>query len=295
MKKSTAILLVLITGGFWGFSFVSMNYLMGKLDPMQVLAGRWTLAAVVFLAMAAVGVIRIDLRKESVKYLILGALMQPCVYSVLEIYGIKYTSVSVSSILLAVVPSMSLLIGMVFYRRRPPLIGIVGILTAFAGIVIANVFAPDASAEGSVKGYIILIAGVTLLGFYGYVTSKAADGYGAMERTAVMAFFGAITFNIVCLARGFGAGTYSVIFGDLNAFLAIAFLGVVCSVICYSSYNALLSGMEPATASNLIACITTFAGVVTGILIAGDSYGWYTWVGLVVTLIGVVLSSRSIE
>ena len=295
MKKSYLILLVLITGGFWGLSFISMDYLVERLDPMQVLAGRWALAAVIFIALIALRVIKIDLRKKSARYLILAAIIQPCIYSILEIYGIKYTSVSVSSILIAVAPCMALVIGMVFFRRKPKKIGIIGILTAFAGVVVANVFAPDASAAGTFKGYIILVAAITMLGFYGYVTAKAGDDFSAMARTAVMSVFGAVTFNIVCLVRGFGLGTYTAIFSDVKVMIGIAFLGIICSVLCYSTYNALMYYMDPAIAGNLISCITTTAGVVTGHLLAGDSFGWYTVVGLILTLAGVVFSSRSID
>ena len=295
MKKSYLILLVLITGGFWGLSFISMDYLVERLDPMQVLAGRWMLAALVFIVLIALRVIKIDLKKKSTKYLILAAILQPCIYSIFEIYGIKYTSVSVSSILIAVAPCMALVIGMIFYHRRPAKIGILGIITAFAGVVVANVFAPDASAAGSLKGYLILIAAITILGFYGYVTAKAGDDFSAMARTAVMSVFGALAFNIICLVRGFGAGTYTAIFADPKIMLGIAFLGIICSVVCYSTYNALMYYMEPAIAGNLIACITTTAGVVTGHLMAGDSFGWYTVVGLILTLAGVVFSSKSID
>ena len=85
------------------------------------------------------------------------------------------------------------------------------------------------------------------------------------------------------------------IFSDAKTLIAVLFLGVICTVVCYSSYNALLASMEPATAANLVSCLTTVMGVVTGIIIAGDSFGWYTWAGTIVTLAGIILSSRSIE
>ncbi len=297
MKKSKGYLmmLVLLTGGFWGLSFVSMDYLVDRMSPMQALACRWTVAAVIFLILIALRVIKIDLKSKALKYLVIGAVLQPCIYSVLEIYGIKFTSVSVSSVLIAASPAMTLLVGMLFFRRKPSKIGIIGIITAFAGVVIFNVFAPGASAEGSLKGYIILIAAITVLGFFGFIAGKAAEGFSAIERTAVMAVFGAVTFNIACIFMGFGTETYTMIFSDAKTLIAVLFLGVICTVVCYSSYNALLASMEPATAANLVSCLTTVMGVVTGIIIAGDSFGWYTWAGTIVTLAGIILSSRSIE
>ena len=49
--------------------------------------------------------------------------------------------------------------------------------------------------------------------------------------------------------------------------------------------------MNPASASNLISNSTTAIGVISGIVLAGDSFGLYTIIGLIMTIGGIWLAS----
>lgn len=295
MKKSLVYLLVLLAGFFWGLSFMAIYFLAGKLDPMQILAARWLLSAILFGCMIAFGLIRIDLRKKEAKYLFLTALIQPVFYSTFECYGVKYTSASVSSLFIATIPCMALIIGLIFFRKNPGKIGILSIILAFTGVALGTVLSPAFSVDGSMKGYLLMIAAVTMGGIFGFSSAKASEGYGAMEVTAMMAIIGAVVFNIACLFMGFGTSTYTTIFHDPSALGGIVFLGACCSTLCYTCFNKLLGYLDTAIANNLTASTTTIVGVITGVLVGGDPCGWYTIVGLILTVAGVCMSSMTIK
>ena len=73
------------------------------------------------------------------------------------------------------------------------------------------------------------------------------------------------------------------------------FLGACCSTLCYTCFNKLLGYLDTAIANNLTASTTTIVGVVSGVLIAGDPGGWYTVMGLILTVLGVWMSSMTIQ
>ena len=48
------------------------------LEPIQVLTARWTVAAIFFLILVLIGKLRIDVHKPEFKFLVLNAIIEPC-------------------------------------------------------------------------------------------------------------------------------------------------------------------------------------------------------------------------
>ena len=69
------------------------------------------------------------------------------------------------------------------------------------------------------------------------------------------------------------------------------FLSVFCAFASYVCYNKLLGYVEPALGNNIVSSLSTVIGVVAGIIVMGDLWGWYTIFGMAVTLAGVWLAS----
>ena len=77
MKKNTVYFLTLIISTFWGLSFIALTVLMKWLDPLQIIAVRWTLASLIFITIMLFGKLKINTKKENFKYLILKVFSNP--------------------------------------------------------------------------------------------------------------------------------------------------------------------------------------------------------------------------
>ena len=84
--------------------------------------------------------------------------------------------------------------------------------------------------------------------------------------------------------------------------LQIMFSGCTNSVRCcipgnllfllmLSDYNFVLGKLPATIGANLVANSVTAVGVISGCVFAGDPFGWYTAVGVTLTITGVCLSS----
>ena len=276
----------------WGVSFLSLAVLMRKMAPMQMLATRWGLTAIVFLVLIATGRIRFRLRGKSAFYLILAGLAEPCAYSILEAYGIKLTSASTSAIFVATIPTITLMLGMIFFRQRPTPQLAISIAVTFSGVAIATFFSPAFSMGGTRVGMLCMLLAVLSAGVYSHASRLASADFDAGSVTCVMAIEGAVLFNILAFVQGHGFETYLLPFSDGYTLAHYLFLALFCAFASYTAYNHLLSYIDPAIASNITGSLTTVVGVAAGILFSGDIWGWYTVFGMSVTLIGVWLSSR---
>lgn len=291
-KKSFMFLLIFMCAFCWGASFIFMNQLLEKLFVFQILAVRWTVAVVFFVIMAALKVVKLDYKGKPLKPLILTGLMQPVIYAVAEIYGLKYTNASEASIVIATIPLMALILGMTFFHNKVQSKAIVAILLAFGGIVISILFSPRFSLGGSnMQGYLYLVIAVVAAGFYSYASSKASEFYSPIEITFAMTFMAMVAFNIINFAFGYGISGYVTCFTDIKLGTFILFLGILCSCFCYIVFNLCIKKIKPIVATNVIANSTTAIGVILGCLIDHDPFGWFTVVGVIMTIAGVILAS----
>lgn len=298
-KKQTNVAivygLVLTISTCWGFSFLATSILVKTLAPVQVLAARWLVAGIIYFAMILAGKIKIDLRKKRSIFLLVCAACQPCAYMIFENTGVKYTSASVGSIMIAVIPCVVLILNAIIYKRKTSKRGVISILLAFFGVAICTMLSPAFSISGDLKGYFLMIGAIISGAFFTVFSAKAGEEYSSIEVTASMAIIGGIFFNILNFGLGYGMNTYTTLFADWHLLAGVLFLGIFCSAICFLAFNKTISMMDPALANNMNASMTTVVGALAGILIAGDPGGLYTVVGLVMTLGGVILSSREVQ
>lgn len=273
----------------WGFSFVGTKIALEFLSTMEVLAMRWTLGAIVLVILAIAGVIKVNFRNKSLKPVLILAGLQPCIYSICECEGIDLTTASESSIIIAMVPILVLIFSAAFFHKKIDKVTTFAILLAFAGVVTTIVFSPSFSLGGKAAGYLCLFGAVTAGAVYTIYCNHVGDRYNSMEVTLVMAVVGAIWFNLLSLVMGNGFAAYAQTVSEPRLLLAILFLGLGCTAFCYFGYNTVITKLPAHQASALQCNLITVVGVFSGILVNGDSFGWFTAVGLVMIVTGIVV------
>ena len=294
-RRAATILIMILASLFWGLSFTATDLVMERLEPVQIITLRWTIAAILFGGMVLFGKIRLDLRKKQFIWLLLCGITEPGLYSLFETYGLRMTSPSISSIFISTIPCMVIILGVLFFHLKIDRISVLSIIIAFTGVTICTVFSPSFQASGSMLGCLLMMGAVILGALYAFFSASASRGYNSVEITAMMAFVGVIMFTPMNFALGYGLETYKVFFTEGKVTVGILFLGIFCSCLCYIALNYVLSYLNPAIVNNITSALVTLIGVTAGILIVGDPWGPYTIAGLIITLFGVLLSSKKIE
>ncbi len=276
---------------------MAIALLVKVMEPFQLLAARWALTGLFFLALILTKKIKVklDFHKKSTLFLLCTGLFEPCAYDILETYGIKMTSPSVSAIFVATIPCMTLIIGMLFFRYKTDSKLTISLIITFVGVVIATFFSPNFSVGGTRLGMLLMLFAVVVARLYSLFSKRASQDYDATSITTVMVIESAIVFNIIALLKGYGLKTYLIPFESLSALGSLLFLSFFCAFASYFCYNKLLSYSNPALANNIVSSLSTIIGVITGILITHDVWGWYTVIGLLITLIGVWMSGRQMQ
>ena len=285
--------LLAILALLWGMSFLGTQVLLGVLAPMEILAVRWMLAFLVLSLLISLKVIKVDYRGKPLRYLLLLSMMQPCIYSILETWGVKLTTSSESSIFIALVPLVVVIENWLLFKQKVSGKVAGAIFLSFAGVLICVAFGPDFTVGSKMLGYLILIGAVITGGAYTVFTKHYISEFSPMEVTYGLAISGALVFNVLSLLGGNGFHGYQMMFADWETGAALVYLGIGCSCIAYMIFNYAISRLKVAVAATIQTNAITVVGVLAGILLGGEPWGWYTVVGLTMTITGIVISSQA--
>ncbi len=275
----------------WGLSFLGTSVTLNYLSVVELLALRWTVSTVLFLILIALRVVKVSYQGKHLKPVLLTGLLEPCIYAIFETLGVKYTTASESSIFIATIPLMVLIIGALFLHRKNSRKTTCAIIMAFAGVIVCVAFSPDFALGGKGIGYLFLIGAVISGALYTYACKEASSDFSAIEITFTISAMAAVFFNAVSFASGNGLRGYLLCFSNRKVLAGVLFLGIFCSCLCYLIFNYVLSKLPPTIATNLVSNSVTAVGVVSGCVLAGDPFGWYTVAGVALTIAGVCISS----
>ena len=283
------------TALLWGLSFLSTKVALGKMEVMELLAVRWTISALLFGVLLLFGLIKVNFKGRPKKYLILGAFVQPCLYAIFETWGIDFTTSSISSIFIAVIPLAVVVFNAAIFRAKVSGKTTFAIILAFSGVVISVALAPDFAVGGRFIGYACLIGAIVSGGLYSVIANKVGQEYTPVEFTCFMAIMASVWFNVLSLIQGNGFSGYAAVFSSMETIISVVMRGVGCSFGAYLMFNYTLSKLPAELASCIQANSTTAIGVIAGIALGGDTWGWYTILGLAMTIGGVVISSLDVK
>ena len=118
-SKPVLIIMFITLALLWGLSFIFTKDSMQYLKPIEVLSLRWLVAVIFFTILMVAKVVRIEYKNKPVKKLIPLVLCQPVIYSLLETLGVNRATASEAAVIIAALPFMVLLLGVIIYKEHP--------------------------------------------------------------------------------------------------------------------------------------------------------------------------------
>ncbi len=234
----------------WGVSFIASKLALETMTVFSYVFSRFLLASIIFaLLLIRRGIPKLD-GKTAIQMLFL-ALLQPFGYFVFETLGLKYTSATKASLLIALVPIVVAVTARIALKesiRKKTVIGIFLSITGVALLVTGGREA-DVSLAGSLKGDLFILGAVFSAAIYTVLAGDISKRLSPFYITAFQVFLGTIFFlpffladvshmnwQAVSLRSAFGV-IYNVLGGTIGGFLC---------------YNYALSHIRASTAAIFI-------------------------------------------
>jgi drug/metabolite transporter (DMT)-like permease len=207
--------------------------------------------------------------------------------------GLQYTSASNGSLYAATAPLTIAILGVLFLGERATLGKTLGILVALGGML--TVMGVDGlrafELGGRVWGDLLVLTSIVLWGVFTVLGKSTVNRLGAPIVTTAVTVLAAASMLPVAFAeleyRGRSLGTV-----PLEAWLAIAFLGVGCSFLATLLYFVALEASESQKVGVFLYAIPPMTAVVA-YLALNEALGTRFIVGSALVIGGVFLTERS--
>ena len=287
-SRTLPLLAVWGTVLFWGLSFVSSKTILNTgVPPMTMVTIRFVIAALilnVFLRRFDPGA---RLRRRDAFPLAVSGFFGVTVYFFFESRGIRLTSASHASLIIAIIPVITVLAEALFFRARVSWRSLFGILLSVAGVVFV-VRPPGGGPEGSVSlaGDLFMFGACVSWVVYIILSRNLHERLSEIAITAYQSLFG--TAFLVPLALLEMRQWVPI---TLTAGLNLAYLAVFCSALSNFLYVFSLSRLGPITVSPYVNLIPV-VGVLGGVVLLGETIAWSQVLGGLIILVGVLLVSR---
>ena len=282
-KQGAATLFGVIVAVIWGMTFLSIKVALREFGPMSLSLFRFVVASILLALLMVITRVEFRVAWRDVPLLSLSSIVGVTLYFYFENNGIMRLTASESSLIIGAIPVVTLLVEILLFRTRPPMLVVVGIILSFVGV--ALIVLRSESTTSSPLGYLFMVGAVLSWVAYGFITKPLSGRYPMLTITFWQMVIGAIG------SIPFAAMEHQVWTGlSTTALLNAAFLGILGSALGYWLYIIVLEHLGPGRSSvfiNLIPVVSVAASYV----ILGERLGPLQLVGAAIVVTGVYLAS----
>ncbi len=276
-----------------GFSFIFVKIGLNYSDAMDLLAHRFTAAALSIFVLRVFGLINIP-RPTLEKFwlLLLLSLFYPLLLFALQTYGLLYSTASEGGIIFASLPILTLIAATIFLKEKTTLLQTIGIVLTIAGVLYIVVSTSGNGGHSSLKGILLLVGSVCSMVVYYILGKKIGPQFSAMEITVWMTLLAFVVFNTLSISTHLRAGTLHYFMEPLKhgEFLgAVLYLGVLSSMLTAFLTNYALSQI-PASHISVFNNLSPLVTILAGVIILGDRLYHFHIIGGILVLVGVVMT-----
>ncbi len=287
-KESIAVLCSVMASALFGLSFMFTKKTVTEVSSLSLLAWRFTFAFIAMSICALFRIIKLDLRRKSIKPLLVIAIFQPVLYFIGETYGIQLTTSSESGAIVACLPLITICMSSILLHEPPTKLQTISIIVSVVGVVLI-VISKGLNASLNVWGYLLLLMAMLSDSLY-VIKARKASNYTSAEKTYIMAAMGTVTFMSAALVENALGGTtnefLSLPFINMDFLTGTLYLSICCSVIAFLLTNYSI-GIIGANRAASFAGVTTIVSVLAGVVFLHEDFSLIQGVGTILVLVGV--------
>lgn len=287
-SRPLAYVSLLIAILIWGFAYVVTKSGLDAVPPMMFALLRYAVASLLLvpLALARGGLARLP-QPVPWRTLVLMAIVGVALYYVLFNLALAYTSASQTALIQSAFPALVAILAVLWLHERVTRQRFAGIGLAIVGVVLIVTTQDDSAASNPLLGNALAFASVLSWSVY-TILAKRISNADPIAVTAVISLIGTVMLVPVALLENADLSLSSI---PRDGWLAIVYLGGLASAASYLLYSRALRDIDASLVGTYIN-LSPVIGVVSGVLVLGESLTTFAIIGGVLVLIGVWLSSR---
>lgn len=240
-SRPAAYLKPLLATIFWGVSFIATKTALTELTPLMIIILRLLLGIIFLVILAVAGKKDFSIKlKQHVFILLLAAIAVFHLW--IQVTGLQFTSAANTGWIIGTAPIFMAIMGVIFFKEKISLKQLVGIILAFAGLILLISKGSFTSIDFiSNKGDFLVLASAFTWGVYSMVNKKISLSYPPLM--TILYLF--IMMAVLILPFTVNKNTLLHL-EHLSSigWMAIIFLGIFCSGVSYVLWAQSLKDMD---------------------------------------------------
>ena len=248
---------ILCTVALWGLSFISIKVTVAVIPPMTLALFRFSIASVILLFLLKKMEPGTNLSTKDIPLMILSGLLGVAVFNNFQNIGIKMTTASAASMIIAAIPILTVLGEFLVFKTRLSWIKIISVILSIVGVYCIVASSQQTSQEDFLGDLFMLGAAVAWV-VYTLITRPLSSKYSQLAVVTYQIFFGTLALIPFAFFE-----TWEWNFIDSSIILHLIYLGVFCSALANYLYvyaMALLGVSSVSLFINLIPVISAIGG-----------------------------------
>jgi drug/metabolite transporter (DMT)-like permease len=284
-KRSSALLCAIAVSLIWGLSFLSTKVALSALPPMTIAVARFLVAVLVLLPISLAAREDLRLSFRDIPRMAASGLAGVTLYFLCENNGIAKLTASESSLVIATIPVLTMLVDRALFKTRLAARSYIGAVLSFLGV--AFIVAPSLGGGASSPVGFVYMGGAAICWVaYALLTRPLSQKYGRLNITFWQSLFGLVG----CLPFAFAESPALGASLSLAVVLNLLYLGLFCSAAGYLLYIAAMESLGAGRTSVFLNLVPVVS-VAGAYLLLGERLGSLTLAGGVVAIAGVYLAT----
>jgi len=274
---------------FWGLSFIWSSLLLKYYQPITIIFFRLIFSSCFLFVIIRFFWTSEKIIKKDFPLIFLSAIFNPFLYFLGENYGLKFSSPTIASVIIATIPVFSPLVAYLLVKEKLAFINLVGIGISFGGVFLILVYKGN-FFETNFLGILFLFGAVLSALFYSVLLKKLIIKYSAVVLIAYQNFIGIFLFLPLFLIFEVRSITsIQLNLEIISSFLLLAILASSLSFVFYAHSVKLLGISKTNIFSNLIPVFTAFFSFIFSL----ELFTIQKIIGIMLVIGGVYLSEKT--
>jgi len=274
---------------FWGLSFIWSSLLLKYYQPITIIFIRLIISAAFLFTIIRFFWVHEKVQRKDYRLIFLSALFNPFLYFLGENYGLKFSTPTISAVIIATIPVFSPLIAYVTFREKLTPINLAGIAISFTGVILMLITS-NLSLAVDIRGVLFLSGAVLAALLYSVTLRTLTTKYSALTLIAYQNLIGIFLFLPLFLVFEFEAAIAVPLTGEIvTSMLLLAILASSVSFVFFAHSVKLLGISKTNIFSNLIPVFTA----IFSFFLLSEDFGAQKIIGIALVIGGVYLSERT--
>jgi len=270
----------------WGMSFVWTAIVLDFYQPVTVIFLRLVISTLFLFSWVWIFQKKERVQRKDYKLFFISAVLNPFFYFLGENYGVKFTSPTISAVMIATIPLFASVVAYFKLKEKLNWINVAGICISFVGVLIMllnNNLQLDASPKGI---FALMIAVLSAVGYVIYL-KILSNRYSPFFIIAIQNLIGLVYFLPLFLVFDFNQ--FILVEPPLTVIGSLIALSVLCSSFAFVAFTIATREIGVSKSNVFANLIPVFTGVFS-FLVIGEELNLQKILGIIIVVGGLFFS-----